>query len=385
MNGYELLNALRSNAKTREIPVILLSAKAGEDSIIEGLDRGADDYLIKPFSSRQLITRIRANIELSLLRCKISFQQSKEEETKQLLFSISNKVPLGLDINNSLLDIIKEINSILPSERIFIIANAQSEFMKNKIVALYEDSESITPTTYLSTEIIDKSKSHTSTNSQFLNNDSGINVCLNVYSDNVCKNVSELSAEIRLNKNAENEIKMKAVEAANKTKSQILANTSHELRTPLGAIVGILSSFEKTILTDDQRDMVDIMISVSNIVLSIVNNILDVAKLEARKITLRNRTLDLLELFEDTIEEYGKKAGTKKVELIVNCEIDTLPRSVKGDPDRLNQVLSRLLSNAIKFTNKGKIVLTISMQLQEDIDEDKDKPTYGQSVKKEDC
>ncbi|RIB28146.1 CheY-like superfamily, partial [Gigaspora rosea] len=65
MNGYELLNVIRSNTKTREIPVILLSAKAGEDSIIGGLDRGADDYLIKPFSSRQLIARIRANIELS--------------------------------------------------------------------------------------------------------------------------------------------------------------------------------------------------------------------------------------------------------------------------------------------------------------------------------
>ncbi|RIB20668.1 hypothetical protein C2G38_2303194 [Gigaspora rosea] len=410
MNGYELLNALRSNAKTQEIPVILLSAKAGEDSMIEGLDRGADDYLIKPFSSCQLITRIRSNIELSLLRRKISFQQSKEEETKQLLFSISNKFPFGLDLNNSLLDIIPEITD----ERIFIITNAQSEFRKNKMVALYENSESITSMTNLSTEIIDKSKSQTSINSQeFLDNNSGINVCLNVYCDDVCKNVSELSAEIRLNSScwgwiklhrsphsiwlnseieslqqisnqislfitytnvlkekAENEIKMKAVEAANKTKSQILANTSHELRTPLGAIVGILSSFEKTILTDDQRDMVDIMISASDIVLSIINDILDLAKLEARKITLRNATFELLELFEKTIEEYGKKAGTKKVELIVNCEIDTLPRYVKGDPDR------------VKFTNNGKIVLIISMHLQEDIDEDKDRLIYSQIVKK---
>ncbi|RIB30713.1 hypothetical protein C2G38_1422445 [Gigaspora rosea] len=354
MNGYELLNVLRSNAKTREIPVILLSAKAGEDSIIEGLDRGADGYLIKPFSSLQLIARIRANIKLSLLRRKISFQQSKEEEAKQLLFSISNKILCGLDLNDSLLDIIQEINPLLPNERIFIITNVQSEFGKNKIVAFYEGSERI-------------------------------NVCLNVYCDDVSKNVSELSVEIRLNSScwgwiklhrsphsiwlnseiellqqisnqislfitytnvlkeiAENKVKMKAFGVANKTQSQILANTSHELRTPLGAIVGILSSFEKNILTNDQRDMIDIIISASDIVLSIVNDILDVAKLEARKIALRNVTFDLLELFEDIIEEYGKRAGTKKVELIVNCEIDMLPRYVKGDPDRLKQVLSHL-------------------------------------------
>src|ERR1700752_4061507 len=100
--------------------------------LLLGLDRGADDYLIKPFSSRQLITRIRANIELSLLRRKISFQQSKEEETKQLMFSISNKILFGLDLNESLYDIIQETNCIIPCERIFIITNDQSGLRNNK-------------------------------------------------------------------------------------------------------------------------------------------------------------------------------------------------------------------------------------------------------------
>ncbi|RIB29686.1 histidine kinase-like ATPase [Gigaspora rosea] len=124
------------------------------------------------------------------------------------------------------------------------------------------------------------------------------------------------------------------------------------------------------------------MTSASDIVLSIVNDILNVARLEAQKVTLINRTFDLLELFEDTIEKFGKRAGAKNIELIVNCEVDMLPRYVKGDPERLKQVLSHLLSNAVKFTDKGKIVLTISMQLQEVIDEDKDNQTYGQIVKK---
>ncbi|RIB16463.1 CheY-like superfamily, partial [Gigaspora rosea] len=65
MNGYELLDALRSNTKTQLMPVILLSAKADEDSKIKGLNKGADDYLIKPFSAQELIIRIRANIEIS--------------------------------------------------------------------------------------------------------------------------------------------------------------------------------------------------------------------------------------------------------------------------------------------------------------------------------
>ncbi|RIB01090.1 hypothetical protein C2G38_2256355 [Gigaspora rosea] len=423
INGYELLDLLRSNVKTQLIPVILLSARASENSKVEGLDKGADDYLVKPFSAQELLTRIRTNIELSILRRKISFQRSKQEETKQLLLSISNKILSGLDLNETLLNIVKEIHHRLPTERIFIVKNDQSGFKNNKIIALYEDEKNITPMTNQSIKFNDgiKDKSQTLTNLQkSLNNNPGIDVFLDVYCNNACKNVSLLSAEISLDnicwgwikvhrspnsvwldseiellqqisnqislgityakmleENATNEIKIKIAEAASMAKSQILANTSHELRTPLGAIIGILSSFESTNLTTDQKEMINIMSCGSDIVLSIVNDILDVARLEAQKITLTNTTFDLLELFESTIESFGKKAGTKRIELIVNCEVDKLPRYIKSDPERLRQVLSNLLSNSIKFTNKGKIIVTISMQLQDVIDKDKNKQIYG--------
>ncbi|RIB13107.1 hypothetical protein C2G38_2198742 [Gigaspora rosea] len=416
MNGYELLDLLRSNVKTRLIPVILLSAKASEDSLVEGLYRGADDYLVKPFFPQELIARIRANIELSIFRRKISFQQSKQEETKQLLFSISNKILSGLDLDETLLNIVKEIHHILPNERIFIVTNDQSGLKNNKIAVLYEDQANITSMTNQSIKFNDgiKDKSQTLTNLQkSLDNNPRIDVFLDVYCDNVCKNVSLLSAEIRLDnicwgwikvhrspnsgwldseiellqqisnqlslgitysymleENAAKEIKIKTAEAASRAKSQILANTSHELRTPLGAIIGILSFFDSTNLTADQKEMIDILACASDIVLSIVNDILDVARLKAQKVTLMNTTFDLLELFESTIESFGKKAGTKRIELIVNCEVDMLPRYIKSDPER------------IKFTNKGKIVVTISMQLQDVIDEDKNKQTYGQTIKK---
>ncbi|RIB29044.1 histidine kinase-like ATPase [Gigaspora rosea] len=425
MNGYELLEVLRSNVKTQIIPIILLSAKVGEESKIKGLDKGADDYLIKPFSAHELIARIRVNIVLSHLRRKILLQQYKQEGTKQLLLTISNKILSRLDLNETLLDIIKEIHYKLPSERILIISNDQSEFKNNKIVALYDGSESTSSNNNLFNEVNDKSEStQILTNLQeLLNNNSGVDIYLDVYCDDVCKNVSVLSVEIRLNntcwgwiklyrppnsiwfdseiellqqisnqisliithinilkENAENEIKIKAIEVANEVKSQILANTSHELRTPLGAIVGILSSFENTFLTTYQKNMINIMTHASDIVLSIVNDILNAARLEARKITLMNRTFDLLELFENTIESFGKRAGAKKIDLIVNCEIDSFPTYVKSDSDRLKQVLFHLLSNSIKFTNKGKIVLSISIQLQEVIDKDKENLTYGQMV-----
>jgi len=102
-----------------------------------------------------------------------------------------------------------------------------------------------------------------------------------------------------------------------------------ELRTPLGAIIGVLSAFEETQLSEEQKDMVHMMTRASDVVLSVVNDILDAAKLEAQKITLINRTFDLLDLIEKTIEIFGERAGTKQIELILCCEPTSLPKYVK--------------------------------------------------------
>ncbi|RIB17953.1 hypothetical protein C2G38_2185983 [Gigaspora rosea] len=373
MNGYELLDALRSNTKTRLIPVILLSAKADEDSKIKGLDKGAVDYLIKPFSAQELIIRIRANIELSLLRRKIILQQSKQEEINQLLLSISTELFSSSNIKETLHYIAEEIFYKLPCERIIIISNEQDEFKNNKILALFEDSA----TPFVEISDTDRNESQIFTNSQeSLNNNSGISISLDVHCDDIRKNVSILSAKILLNnaiiyrslleQNNALEIQIKAAEIANNTKGLNIT----ELRTPLGAIVGILSSFEGTNLTVEQRDMINIMARASDVALSIINNILDVAKLEAQKITLVNRTFDLLELFDDTIEMFGEKAGSKKIELIINCDVDKLPKYVKSDPER------------IKFTEQGEIILSISMLSCEIIDENNVNLTNSQIIKK---
>ncbi|RIB04242.1 hypothetical protein C2G38_2254476 [Gigaspora rosea] len=422
MNGYELLGVLRSNTKTQLIPIILLSAKADEDSKIKGLDKGANDYLIKPFSAQELITRIHANLKLSHLRHKIILHQCNQEETNQLLHSISAEFFSNSSMNETLHYIAEEIYHRLPCERIIIISNEQDEFKNNKILALFEDLTN----PFVEISDTDVNESQIFTNSQeFLNNNSGITISLDVYCNDIRKNVSILSVKILLNdglwgwikiyrpsnsiwlnseieflqqisnqislsiayrslleRNNALEIQIKAAEIANNAKGQILANTSHELRTPLGAIVGVLSSFEGTNLTADQEDMVNIMTRASDVVLSIINNILDAAKLEAHKITLVNRTFDLLELFDDTIEMFGEKAASKKIELITNYDVDKLPRYVKSDPERLKQVLFHLLSNSIKFTEQGEIILTISMPSREVIDENNANPTNSQIINK---
>ncbi|KAF0458568.1 protein-histidine kinase [Gigaspora margarita] len=381
---------------------------------LKSLDRGADDYLVKPFSARDLISRIRANIECSILRRKILFHRYKQEDVKLLLLTISNMILSESDLDKTLLYITKEIYRRLPCERIFIISNESSK--KNKIVVPCEnDSEDLTPiiNPFMGFNDYDNKNSRQFTESQnYFNENSGVNISLDVYCDEVHKNVSILSVEIRLNNGfwgwikihrsqnsvwydseiellqqisnhislavtyaklleevGEKEIQVKVAEIANNAKTQILANTSHELRTPLSAIVGITSSLVGTTLTTDQRDMLNIILNAADVVLSIVNNVLNVAKLEAKKISLVKKSFDLLNSLDSTIIMFGNKAATKNIELIVNCEIDMLPRYVNSDPERLNQVLTHLLSNSVKFTSEGVIVLKISMQPHEFIEE----------------
>jgi len=114
----------------------------------------------------------------------------------------------------------------------------------------------------------------------------------------------------------------------------------------LGAITGALSAFEGTQLTTEQRDMVEVMSHASDVVISVVNDILDAAKLDARKLTLVNRVFDLWALVEKTVTKFGERVGAKELELIVLYDPETLSRYVKTDPVRLQQVIMNLLSNA---------------------------------------
>jgi len=99
------------------------------------LDKGASDYLTKPFSARELIARVRVNIKLSYLRQQLFLQQRHQAETKQLLFSISNKIHSGSNLKETLSSAVKEIHSILPSDRLFVATNEQFEGSDGVIVA----------------------------------------------------------------------------------------------------------------------------------------------------------------------------------------------------------------------------------------------------------
>ncbi len=139
---------------------------------------------------------------------------------------------------------------------------------------------------------------------------------------------------------------------ANEAKSLFLANMSHEIRTPLNGIVGFTEILRSTDLTEEQDEFLSIIDKSSENLLSIINNILDLSKIESNKIEIENIVFDAAEEFESAVETYAVAATEKNIDL--NYFMDPMiSAKLKGDPTKIKEIVINLLSNAVKFTSYG--------------------------------
>jgi len=155
---------------------------------------------------------------------------------------------------------------------------------------------------------------------------------------------------------------VKQAEEATKAKSLFLANMSHEIRTPLNGILGFLELLNTTDLTEEQLDYVNTISQSAKNLLQIVNNILDVSKIESNKVSLELIDFKAIDEFENTLELFGTPAAQKNIELTAQIS-PNIPSVLKGDILKIKEILTNLLSNAIKFTpNNGQIHTKIIME-----------------------
>lgn len=153
-----------------------------------------------------------------------------------------------------------------------------------------------------------------------------------------------------------------AAEAASRAKSEFLATMSHEIRTPLNGVIGMADLLRTTPLSPEQRERVETIHDSGRVLLAVLNDILDLSRIEAGKLELEHRPFDLGRAIRSVTDLWSSAASAKA--LSFSCEVAKgVPQRVEGDEVRVCQILGNLLSNAVKFTSKGDIALRISRDL----------------------
>jgi len=303
MDGYDLCRAIKSDAMLRDVPVILVTSLNDPKDIIRGIECGADNFIRKPYAEDYLLNRIGH----MLMNQKLRKNQNME---------------VGIAL-------------YLGEQKHFI--NAERQQILDLLISTYEQAVQV--------------------NSELQARERQV-IELNMRLARHAGELETINREIAL-KNLE-------LAEASRMKSAFIANMSHELRTPLNAIIGftgaLLMKLPGPLTTEQDKQLTTIRSSARHL-LSLINDILDVAKIEAGKVTLSLETIACQNLVRDVAETLRPLAQQKGLAL----EVELAPQAITLDTDRraLTQILINLANNAIKFTEKGTVRISLVQRIDD--------------------
>jgi PAS domain S-box-containing protein len=357
LDGFELLRRMRSDDRTRDIPLILLSARAGEEARVEGIEAGAADYLVKPFAARELLARVDAHLKRSLEAAEASrarrerelmLEVSQAERTR--LQALLEEAPAAIAILRGPAHVFEGVNrryaSIVGSRELLgrpvreALPEVEGQGFFELLDRVYRTGEAV---------IGDGARMMLSTPDAAGSHEHFFNFVYQPIREDgavtgVFVHAVDVTDQVRAHRDAE---------AASRAKSEFLAAMSHELRTPLNAIAGYTQLLDMGVhgpVTAAQREALERVRRSQQHLLALINDVLNFAKLEAGRVEYDITTVDLLEVVNGIRPIIEPQLDAKALAFDVRLASGRL---ALADRDKLQQILLNLLSNSVKFTGAG--------------------------------
>jgi PAS domain S-box-containing protein len=365
MDGFDFLREMRNEAGSRTLPVIVISGLTEEADRLRALEAGANDYLLKPFSERELILRVTTHLEMAFLRNEASLRES-EAQLRAVLEGALDAV-VGMDASGIVIDWNQQAQTTFGFTREDAIGQRLSSLIippefrerhERGLEKYLETGEGPLLNRRVEVEGLRKDGSRIP-----------IELAITVVKGWGFYRFNAFARDISDRRAAEAERNRLLEEAreANRMKDEFLAMLSHELRTPLSAIVGWAHMLRTGGLDEATAaraiETIDRNAKVQN---QLIEDILDVSRIVAGKFHLDMRSVDLVRVVESACDTVSPTASAKGVEVRQDFDPAVMPCCPAiGDPDRLQQVVWNLLTNAIKFTPKGGTVTVALRRLGE--------------------